>query len=405
MTTNNDGIDIAEAHHRAGRLDLAVPIYRRIVAADPSHAEAHKLLAIALFQAGGTAEAEIFARRALALKPTSLDAVNILAAILGRSGRYAEAASVLRPFGERLFKFPGMCLNLGLALRGNRDFAEAAIWLRRAIDADPKIAGAHENLGTVLADLGRKDEAAAAFRAALALNPDNANARHMLAALEGINPDAPPADYVRALFNDYAGRFERELTDDLGYRVPQHLRAMVDELGGAPNDAKRERRFTRALDLGCGTGLSGVAFRDCVDEMVGVDLAKAMIAEARAKKLYSALFAMEIGAYLASNDARRKPFHLVIAADVFIYVGKLDHVFAALAERMAPGGLFVFSIEDGGTEDFVLRDSGRYAHGSASITRLAGAHGFKIRARDEIAIRKATDGSVDGFAFVLERAA
>jgi predicted TPR repeat methyltransferase len=223
----------------------------------------------------------------------------------------------------------------------------------------------------------------------------------MLAALEGSNPDAPPADYVRALFNDYAGRFERELTHDLGYRVPQHLRAMVvglDKAAGA-------RRFTRALDLGCGTGLSGVAFKDVADEIVGVDLAEAMIAEARPKKLYSALFAMEIGAYLASNDAKRKPFDLVIAADVFIYVGKLDPVFATIAERMGPDGLFVFSAEDGGTEDFVLRASGRYAHGAGSIERLAREHGFKIRARETIAIRKATDGNVGGFAFVLERAA
>jgi predicted TPR repeat methyltransferase len=395
MTNKPEGIEIAEAHHRAGRLDLAIPIYRRIAAADPRHAEAHKMLAIALFQGGAIAESEQAARQALALKSSSPDAANILAAILGRTGRYAEAVEVLAPLGDRLRKFPGMCLNLGLAYRGMRDFAQAALWLRHAIDGDPRLPGAHENLGTVLSELGRDAEAAAAFRAALILDANNANARHMLSALEGTTPDAPPADYVRALFDDYAPRFERELVIQLDYRVPQTLRRLVDDCGA--------RRFTRALDLGCGTGLSGAAFKDCSDEFVGVDLAPGMIGEAKKKKVYGALFAMEIAAYLDSNDAKRKPFDLVIAADVFIYVGRLEATFVILAERMMRGGLFAFSVEECDDRDFILRGSGRYAHHVRYIERLAREHGFEARAREAIAVRKSLDGTVDGFAFVLER--
>jgi predicted TPR repeat methyltransferase len=219
----------------------------------------------------------------------------------------------------------------------------------------------------------------------------------MLASLDGSNPDAPPIDYVRSLFDEYAPRFERELVVDLGYRVPEILRRMIDACETA-------RTFTRALDLGCGTGLSGAAVKDRVAEIVGVDVSKAMTAAARAKKIYTALFAMEIGAYLASNDAQRKLFDLVIAADVFVYVGNLEGTFAAVAERMAPKGLFAFSVEGYDGAAFVLRESGRYAHGAAYIERLAAAHGFAVVARDAIAIRKAKDGNVDGFAFVLERA-
>lgn len=396
MTVRSDGMDIAAAHQRAGRPDLAVPIYRGIVAADPSHAEAQKMLAIALFQCGAVAEAEQAARRALALKSTSPDAANILAAILGRSGRYAEAVNLLLPFGERLGRFPGICMNLGLAYRGLRDFAAAAMWLRRAIDGDAGLPGAHENLGMVLTELGEKAAAAGAFRAALALDAANGNARHMLAALLGTTPDSPPAAYVRALFDDYAPRFERELVRQLGYRVPEILRDLIARLGA--------RRFARALDLGCGTGLSGEVFANAVDEFVGVDLAPAMIAEAKKKKIYNTLFTMEIAAYLDCNDAKRKPFDLVIAADVFIYVGKLDDIFVALARRVAPSGLFAFSVEGCEKPDFVLRESGRYAHNVDYIRRLSRENGFNIRCEEKIAIRKATDGTVDGFAIVLERA-
>lgn len=353
------------------------------------------MLAIALFQGGATSEAEVAARRAVELKSNSPDAANILAAILGRTGRYAEAVGVLAPLGERLRKFPGMCLNLGLAYRGMHDHAAAARWLHHAIEGDPRLPGAHENLGAVLSELGQNAAAAAAFHSALALDENNANARHMLSALEGITPDSPPAHYVRALFDDYAPRFERELVGQLDYRVPETLRRLTGECGS--------RRFGRALDLGCGTGLSGAAFRNDVDEIVGIDLAPAMIAEAKKKKLYNALFTMEIAAYLASNDAKRKPFDLVIAADVFIYVGKLDDIFATLAERMATGGLLAFSIEGCVDKDFALRASGRYAHDVCYIENLARRNGFDVRACKSVPIRKASDGTVDGFAVVLER--
>ena len=49
----------------------------------------------------------------------------------------------------------------------------------------------------------------------------------------------------------------------------------------------REQRpalhFGTMLDLGCGTGLAGAAFRPLVDWLVGVDLSAGMIAQARGK--------------------------------------------------------------------------------------------------------------------------
>jgi len=397
MTKQGEDMQTANAHQRAGRLDLAIPIYREILADDPRSGEALKMLAIALYRNGATGEAEDCARRAVALKPQAVDAVNILGSILGQSGRYDEAVRTLRPLEPRLTKFPGACLTYGLALRGIRDYAAAAVWFAHAVARDPTLPDVYLNLGFVLAELDRRDEAIAALICAVERSPGSAAARHMLASLNGSNPDTPPIDYVRALFDEYAPRFERELTVDLGYRVPEILRNLVDAAAPA-------RKFSRALDLGCGTGLSGAAIKDRAAEIVGVDVARAMIAEARAKKIYTALFAMEILAYLASNDAQRKPFDLAVAADVFIYVGNLEATFAALAARMAPTGLFAFSVESYEGDAFVLRESGRYAHGTAYIERLAAQHGFAIVSREPIAIRKAKEGHVNGLAFVLERA-
>jgi hypothetical protein len=58
---------------------------------------------------------------------------------------------------------------------------------------------------------------------------------------------------VRELFDEYADTFDDELVNGLRYDVPNLLRKQI------PPGAL----FKRCLDLGCGTGLSGVAFRDC----------------------------------------------------------------------------------------------------------------------------------------------
>ena len=60
--------------------------------------------------------------------------------------------------------------------------------------------------------------------------------------------------------------------------------------------------------------------------------------------------------------------NLVSAADVLMYLGNLDSVFVIASKLLADGGLFAFSVEDGGEEgDFVLRQSLRYAHSESYI--------------------------------------
>ena len=58
--------------------------------------------------------------------------------------------------------------------------AEARALLRRAVELDPKYAAAHSNLGAVLADQKKLDEAIAAFRKAIELDPKYAGAHHNL---------------------------------------------------------------------------------------------------------------------------------------------------------------------------------------------------------------------------------
>ena len=90
-----------------------------------------------------------------------------------------------------------------------------------------------------------------------------------------------PAAYVRTLFDQYAPRFDAALTEGLAYRGPALLRDAIETACAA---ARRPMRFPDMLDLGCGTGLAGAAFRPFVRRLTGVDLSDRMVAVARGEE-------------------------------------------------------------------------------------------------------------------------
>src|SRR3989440_12323618 len=191
------------------------------------------------------------------------------------------------------------------------DFVAAADLFAQALELAPGFSSAWFALGEAREALGDRDGARAAFARAQAADPhDRHGAALHLARLGGADPaTAALHGYVRTLFDQYAPRFDRALAD-LNYSAPAMLRDAITGHG---------KRFGTMLDLGCGTGLAGAAFRSHVDWLVGVDLSAKMIEQARKKGLYDRLTVADIAQYLAEQRASSIIFHLVIAADVFAY--------------------------------------------------------------------------------------
>jgi tetratricopeptide (TPR) repeat protein len=76
--------------------------------------------------------------------------------------------------------------------------------------------------------------------------------------------------------------------------------------------------------------------------------------------------------FLAATALR---FDLILAADVFIYVGDLAAVFRSVRRILEPGGCLAFTVEPAKTgQDIQLLPSLRYAHSQTYVQRLAQAH-------------------------------
>jgi predicted TPR repeat methyltransferase len=243
------------------------------------------------------------------------------------------------------------------------DLAAAVDLMVQAVELAPRFASAWFALGELRERGGDRDGATAAFAQALAADAeDRHGARLRLARLgEGAPEDAMSAGYVRALFDQYAPRFEATLRDGLAYRGPELLRAALAEVAQARG---QKLHFSRIIDLGCGTGLMVEALAGTFDEATGVDLSPAMIAQARRKARYTRVVVADMLTFLQERSGAAD---LVIAADAFVYVANLGPLCRVAGRVLAPRGLLAFTVETHAGAGVILNEKLRYAHGADHV--------------------------------------
>lgn len=300
----------------------------------------------------------------------------------------------------------------GRLLAVDGDHAAAADLYSQALELVPGWAAGWFALGAACSDADDAAGAARAFARLAELDPDDRyGGRLRLAALgHAPVPDAAPEAYVRELFDDYADRFETALVERLGYRAPALLAEAI--AAAWPGNV-----FAHVHDLGCGTGLMAAALVEAGlvadgGRIEGVDLSPAMIAAAADKALYAEL---RVGDVVADLGRAGTVFDLVVAADVFVYIGDLAPVFAAVAARLDPGGLFAFTVEaadDGDNEAGNVAGEGwrlgaslRYAHVRTYLAGLAAGHGFRPLSQARATLRQDRGAAVTGHVVVLQRGA
>ena len=205
--------------------------------------------------------------------------------------------------------------------------------------------------------------------------------------------ESMPAAFVETLFDQYADRFEASLVDQLGYQGPAQILEALLRAG--------RTRFDRVLDLGCGTGLMGQAIRPHAGWLEGYDISAGMLAQASAKGVYDVLEKRD----LSRLDLNGECHDLILAADVFIYVGALEQIVGWSAASLTPGGVLAFTLEElpEGEGDMRLCPSRRYAHGADYIARLLIQAGFASPQMSRATLRMDAGQPVSGLTVVAVR--
>jgi predicted TPR repeat methyltransferase len=302
---------------------------------------------------------------------------------LGRAlvaaGKPAQAVDELREASLLSPNTPEVVLAFGEALAAAGALPTAIAEFQRAARLMPDDGRPHWQIAQLWLAAGEADKAEAAARSAGELGGADERQLQTLAAAAAQMRSAVRADagYVRHLFDQFAADYDTRMRGRLGYAAPGILRDLASLL--IDPAAKHD-----VLDLGCGTGLSGIAFKPIARKLVGVDLSPKMLAKARGLAIYDALIEGDVEMPPRGAEG---PFDLIVAADVLVYLGDLEPLFAALRARLKPDGLWLFTTEKSETVDFGLGEKRRYRHSEVYLRKLANAHGFDVASLVECVTR------------------
>lgn len=393
LATAGEYFDRGLQHHRSGRFEDATADYRMVLQLEAEHADALHMLGVVAYQTGKYQEAlSLISRAGELMSPNAGVSIN-LGNVLQASGQLDEAVTAFRKAINLTPRNAIAHNNLGNALRLQGKTEAAIASFEHALSLDGEYTDAHINLAMTYQAMGDETRAASSYGQAVRIDPGNKPAAHMLAALRGEATDAAPPEHVERLFDEYSTRFDHHLVETLGYSMPGELRNEIGRLLGP------DVHFPDAIDLGCGTGLAGVAFRDLCGRLVGVDLSPRMIDHARERDVYDELRVSDVVTALETDQGQ---YDLFICADVFPYIGKIQPLFAAIRAHARGGAVFVFSTELDTGSDFTLRPSGRYAHSQLYLKAVSAEYGFLVMTMCTHNLRKQKGEWIPGDLVVLE---
>ncbi|EME70931.1 methyltransferase [Paramagnetospirillum caucaseum] len=346
---------------RAGRLDDALALLERCRAAQPDNPNIPRLIGEALVHAGRNLDACAPLVASLRLQPTppGLRALLIAQFNLNDNQGIIDGCSHFRDMAWEDADIVGLW---GFALNNTGRFAEAVDVLRRALELHPDAFKPRRNLSFSLAYLGRMEEAVEAFGGALP-------------PWGGGGEETRPVEQLDAVAQGYDAN---SLHDSFSVRL---LRLYMETFPG--------RRLKRVLELGTGTGLLASRLPASATRVDGVELSPAMLAQARARKVYDLLIEGAMPGILASVEG---PYDTILSSCVLYHFADLRPFFAEAARLLEPGGAFAFSVDcmvD--AHEIAVTNPGEYAHSRPYLRRLAVATGFR-EAAIEIDVHRGPPG-------------
>ena len=169
---------LASACGQLGDMQGVTKACRQILNRQPEHPQALSLLGNALASQGQHEAAIRHYEKALTHKPGDIGILNNLGNALYIANRLDEAAEVLQEIVKQQPNYADAYNNLGNVYKAQHEDNKAVHCFQKALQLDPNLFEAMLNLGNILSDrIGHPEAAEQYFRKAIALKPDNLEAR------------------------------------------------------------------------------------------------------------------------------------------------------------------------------------------------------------------------------------
>lgn len=383
---------LAHIFMHQGNYEDAIEYYQKRLVFQPNHANTHHDLGLAFLKDEQYKKAAEHLEKSLELQTTQPEVHYYLATAHLQIGHHQQA---LANYLRQLEKQPHVdsLYNVGVIYMYRDRHQEAIESFQSVLRLDRQHADSLLNLASIYLKMNKVKEAIAHYELALAIHPNDPEIKHILSALkQQQTPDAAPTEYVSHLFDQYAPYYDQHLSVYLQYKAPQTIYQMVEQ------ERNSDQPYETVLDLGCGTGLCGEWFKPKTQKLIGIDLSEQMLRISRNKKIYDEL--KNCSVLEALNQYQN--IELIVAADVFTYIGDLTEIFAKAKAALKPNGLFAFTVEKTHTKPYILQKNIRYAHSKAYLDPLIKQNNFEILRFDNIELRRQYNKPVDGYLVLLK---
>ncbi len=323
--------------------------------------------------------AEELYREAINLAPDDFDAHLNLATLLYNNDRKLEAldeyrsATLINPSNTEL------CRNLATFLIQENEYEEALGLLFTALNLSNDNDEISIHIAETLISMQDKDKSVKIAENWCKSMPENVFAIHTLKSLKNQTDDNNL--YIEKLFDKFADTYNSVLKN-IDYKVAEIIAEYLENFHGT------------VIDLGCGSGLVAQNCNNTDVEFIGVDLSAKMLDIAQKTGKYKKLHKSDIVSFLRTHPKA----DIIVAADVFCYISDLSEIF-----NLMKGYKICFSVEAlNEADDYIMQNSGRYAHSQEYITKLLEDNCFaNIKVKEKI-IRYENGLPIKGYIFFAE---
>ncbi len=174
MANTAKQLALAREHMRAGNLDQARRLYRKVLKHDPDNAEAWHVTGLAAAEANDLDGAVMFIAKAIQLAGPVPAWCTALGRIFARQGRHMEASACLR---QALAQDPlnaQISFELGYSLISTGNVPASLAAFEHAVEVEPSNAGFWYGLGFACHRSGAAARAEECFERVLKLDPQHA---------------------------------------------------------------------------------------------------------------------------------------------------------------------------------------------------------------------------------------
>lgn len=172
MTTVSDAINKAIQYHQNGNVQEAERIYAEILKVDPTNINCLYLIGLINYQKGKLDNAVDYANKALSIRP-AFDIYKTLADIYIDKREFDNALIALKKAVEFDPDYVEGYFNMGLILQSQSKFIEATDYYKKVISLKPDYDLAYDNLGAIYLNNGDLKESLAYYQKSMYLNPKN----------------------------------------------------------------------------------------------------------------------------------------------------------------------------------------------------------------------------------------